>query len=102
MTLLNSLLSLTLGLISGSLYGLSFLISRRRVFSYRKPIAKRKLLIALISSSALRILLLAALFVYLLRSTSIHFILLIIGFFIAFWGIILAQRAWLHERNEST
>lgn len=100
MSLLNSFLSAVLGLLLGSFHGLSFLLTRRRVFS-SEGAHKRNLRIASLSSSILRLLFLAILFFYLLRSPSIHFILLIIGFFIAFWSLILMQRALLHERNES-
>ena len=99
MTLLQLLMSCTLGAISGVLYGLSFVFTQRRVLysqqtpdhnSYRKQIPH-----SLISAARIVIF---AIIVYLLRLETIHFILVVTTFLLTFWLLVLTRKIYCDER----
>lgn len=99
-TLINNVISCSLGLLFGLVYSLSFLSTGRRVLASSSA-NKYLIFTSLIGSTMARILVLALLFILLLRSTSINFILLVIAFFIGFLGIILTRGIQLHGRGKS-
>jgi len=85
MELWTALQSLLIGLVGGILYGLSFgLFRRRKALSFILIVTRLSLV--------------GVLLFYLLRSSSIHFILLLPSFLGAFWLTVFNRKAILHER----
>ena len=77
--------SLLIGSIAGILYGLSFLLFRgRRVLSF--------------IAAFVRLSIIGLFIFYLLRSPSIHFILVLSSFLMMFWLTILKKKAALDGR----
>jgi len=83
------LTSIITGLTIGLLYGLFFVFSRRRVFVSGDYSTRGFIFSSL--SSCLRLVVLAAIFFYLLRLNSINFIILLQSFLIMFWFVVLKQ-----------
>ena len=99
MTLLQLLISCTLGAISGAVYGLSFVFTQRRVLysqqtqnsnSYRNQIPH-----GLVAAARIII---YAIIVYLLRLETIHFILVVTTFLLTFWLLVLTRKIYCDER----
>ena len=84
------ILSVAVGALSGLLYGLSFLNSRKKAFLiYQTSVNKFHLNSTLIS--AIRILGLGALFYYTLKFKHINFLIVVLTFLISFWLTILKK-----------
>jgi len=85
MTTLAALISLSIGSVTGIVYGLSFLHGRsNRALSF--------------VFTFVRLACLAIFFFYLLRLPAIHFIILLPSFLIMFWLTVLNRKATLNER----
>lgn len=63
-----------------------------------KKLARKQYRISLLIT-LLRIIILIVLWSYILRSPSIHFILVLVAFIAAFWYVIISMKAKTHERS---
>ncbi len=93
MTLYSAILSLVTGIGTGILYGLFFLLQKRRVLFSRESISEKRQFSSALLFSFARIITLALLWYYVLLSPSINFILLLTSFLGAFWLTIFTKRA---------
>mgnify|MGYP003985325293 CR=1 FL=1 len=88
------------GIFLGLLYGLSFVVQKKRaLLFFKKNISNRAVFIKSFGFFALRIILLALILYYLLLSAWINFIMLALGFMVSFWTIILIKKASFYETN---
>lgn len=85
------ILSSTIGIISGIVYGHLFLVPRANARSISGRSTQTFLFLT--STTAIRLLLLAATFFFVLRIPSILFILVVILFLLTFWTVILKNKA---------
>lgn len=76
-----------ISLISGYIYGLFFIYERKRVLLHPKSLA------FIIFLSCIRLCLLLSTYYYLLITTQINFILILICFITGFWSLILQKKA---------
>jgi len=101
MFFVSILISILIGLVSGTIYGLFFLATRRRVFqlsdSYQTR-SSRSLILTSAGMSMARMMAFGLFVAYLLLSPSITFILILPCFLIAFWLTILTHKARQHGR----
>jgi len=81
------MLSIALGLLIGTLYGLFFVIQQRRALVFNRSTFTNHLIISVLFSF-IRFALFALCMVYILHSSSINLILVLISFILAFWYIV--------------
>ena len=96
-----SSISVITGFISGLLYGLFFLLQRRRAFSFSVAdgSSDRFIVLKAVLLAVARILFLTLFLAYLLRYYKINGISFIISFFCAFWLVIINTRTLLHGNS---
>ncbi len=104
MELYTVALSLIIGFSIGIIYGLFFLLNgKKRVLiptqDSHNPRSHKRHYLSFLLSSCMRITTLIILWYFLLRSPTIHFILVLVSFITAFWLVILKDRAKTHDRN---
>ena len=87
----TALLSAITGVSMGIIYGLLFVFSRTKALSTNTSTKKSVIFYAMFS--AVRLIILAITFFYLLRLPSINFIIVLPSFLVMFWIIILTKRA---------
>ncbi len=97
MTTLLFLKSLFFGAGAGTLYGLSLLGHRNLVFKTSSFFLSNKKFFLFFISSFLRLVLLAFLCLYVLRTPSLNIILVLISFFGGFWLAVLRKKENSHE-----
>jgi len=102
MNILQILSSIILGSTIGILYGLFFMHQKKQILAMNNqdsavPTFKKTILRSLLS--IIRLAFLSILWLFLLRSTSFLFILVLPCFLISFWLILLKQKARLNERH---
>ncbi len=90
MAVYSALVSACIGIFTGLMYGLSFVLQQRRVFRVTASEQPNLLVVSLLS--IVRFSILATLWYYLLRWPSIDFILVLMFFLVTFWLIILKKR----------
>jgi uncharacterized membrane protein len=89
------MISIALGLLIGTLYGLFFVTQQRRALSF-DPTNFTRHLITSIMLSSLRLLILSLCILYILHSSIINLILVLISFILAFGYIVNTK---LKQRN---
>ena len=97
-----NILSFVIGLLLGFMYGLSFVVQKRKAlplflkkFKLNHP--DLSVFIKSISFFLIRISFLGIILYYLLPIKWINFILVALGFLIAFWAVILKTKASFYE-----
>jgi hypothetical protein len=100
MQLHDIFLSTALGLIIGFFYGLSFVLQRRRVLLYfSTPAPSFNKRFSAFIFAAMRVAFIALVAYYLLPIQSINFILVMLTFLVAFWLVILNEKAPFNEKG---
>lgn len=83
------IIAIIIGILSGYLYGLFFLLQRRRVFTHQTTQKKyNNIYVYSFFFMAMRITILALLWYYLLPLGFLHFIIIMVCFFLSFWFVI--------------
>lgn len=90
-------ISIGLGAVVGYCYGLFFITKQKKAFFIQQFHNKKRQFISFFCFSVGRFLLLCFFLGYVLRSSMIHSILLLISFIGAFWFIILKKKVYFHE-----
>ncbi len=101
MTWLMVSLSLLVGAAMGLIYGWYFIIQQERLLMIRtyNSASATKTLTLITCASIARITMLALLWLYILRTTSINFILALISFMLLFWLTVFKKKGRSHERS---
>ena len=93
---ISMIISIMLGLLIGTLYGLFFVMQQGRALSLNQATFIRHLTQS-ISLSCIRFIILAMCVLYILHSSAIDLILILISFTTAFWYIVHNKR--IHRRE---
>ena len=95
----SDLLSFFIGLGIGFLYGLSFLFQGKKALSLFKLGSKKVVFFRAVTFFALRIIILAIILFILLPLKFIKPIIVVLGFIVAFWTLIIMKKAAFYESS---